>query len=239
MQPGCPWSDLSRAYPPNVKWCEEQLCSWVVEPANTWSNMGYILVGLGLLVLGLRQQRRLVQWFGWAEIVVGVTSFVYHMAWNFLFQVFDFFGMYVFVALLLCLNLVRMGVLPRARLWPVYWAAVVGLTLITPVMARVGAPIQLIVLSMVLGILGTEWAMRGQGKLGLFWLSLGLLASAFAFSASDVSRFWCHPENHVFQGHAIWHVLGSLSLWASCFHYEQFVGVLQSEQPRPATAQAA
>ena len=49
MQDGCPWSELSHFAPPNVKWCEAQVCGWIVEPANTWSNLAYILLGALLL----------------------------------------------------------------------------------------------------------------------------------------------------------------------------------------------
>ena len=43
LPPGCPWSGWA---PPNVQWCEENLCALVTAPANTWSNLAYIVVGL-------------------------------------------------------------------------------------------------------------------------------------------------------------------------------------------------
>ncbi len=223
MQSGCPWSELSHAWPPNVKWCEAQVCGWIVEPANTWSNLAYILVGIGLLAYAVPRGRRLLTWFGWAEIIVGATSFIYLLAWNALFQWLDFLGMYVFAGLPLMLNLVRLGHLPRPRLLKVYALAVVGLTALTPVLASIGAPIQLIVLVLVGGILGSEFALRQQAaNRSMFWLSLGFMAAAFAFSVSDVTRLRCDPEDHLFQGHAIWHVLGALSLRASAGYYRQF-----------------
>jgi hypothetical protein len=227
MQDGCPWSDLSHAWPPNVKWCEAQLCGWVVEPANTWSNLGYIFIGLGLLIYAAQQKSPLLKWFGWAQIIVGVSSFVYHMAWNFLFQVFDFFGMYVFIGLLLVFNLVRIGRVKREEMWATYGVLVGVLTVITPVMAKAGAPIQLIVLSMILGIFRTEYAARSPAvDYRAFWASFVLIVLAFAFSISDVTRLRCDPEDHIFQGHAIWHILGALSLWASAKHYHQFADKL-------------
>ena len=38
-----PWYKLSSVALPNVKWCEETLHGWVTEPANTWSNIPFIL----------------------------------------------------------------------------------------------------------------------------------------------------------------------------------------------------
>jgi len=45
---------------------------------------------------------------------------------------------------------------------------------------------------------------------------------AAAFSASDVSRARCEPADHLFQGHAIWHVLGAFTIAAAFRHYRQF-----------------
>jgi hypothetical protein len=45
--PSCPWhagADLLGA--PNIKWCEAALCGWISEPANTWSNVLYLVIGL-------------------------------------------------------------------------------------------------------------------------------------------------------------------------------------------------
>ena len=43
LPPGCPWSGFT---PPNVDWCEEELCAWIVNPADTWSNLAYVVLGL-------------------------------------------------------------------------------------------------------------------------------------------------------------------------------------------------
>jgi hypothetical protein len=44
----CPW-DWLRQSPPSF--CEETLCGWVKQPANTWSNIGF-LVSAALLWRG-------------------------------------------------------------------------------------------------------------------------------------------------------------------------------------------
>ena len=51
LSPGCPWYELSELRLPNFDWCEAQRCSYVVEPANAWSNLAYVIVGLVLLGL--------------------------------------------------------------------------------------------------------------------------------------------------------------------------------------------
>jgi len=221
LAPGCPWEPLSSAWLPNIRWCESQLCSWVVEPANTWSNLAYVIAGLALWWLGTRRREPTLRLFGVAEIVVGVCSFVYHMSFTGLLQVFDFFGMYVFTNLLIGLNLVRLGRLSRRRFWPVYGASVLGLTALTVALRFTPFPIQGIVFVAIVGIVATEWMQAPGPGLDrrLFLASLAILTVAAGFSAADVTGAFCDPDDHFVQGHAIWHVLGAISLVFAAFFY--------------------
>ena len=50
IEPGCPWYEAQQSYgAPNVNWCEPTVCSVINEPANTWSNLPYLLVSLVLI----------------------------------------------------------------------------------------------------------------------------------------------------------------------------------------------
>ena len=100
VEPGCPWESWAR---PNIKWCEDNLCAWVTTPANTWSNVAYVVVGVAMLWESYRcgqhkskrPRERTVSHLGLASIVVGVTSFLFHMSYTAVFQFADFFGMHV------------------------------------------------------------------------------------------------------------------------------------------------
>jgi len=220
LEPGCPWEPLSSFWLPNVRWCEAQLCSIVVEPANTWSNLGYVFAGIALLALGRRRDDRTLRVFGAAEVVVGVASFVYHMSYTGVLQVLDFFGMYAFTNLLIALNLVRLGALSRERFWPVYATSVVALTALTIALRFTPFPIQGIVFVAILAIVATELLQRTPGiDRRFFWASLATLTVGAGFSAADVTGAFCEPGNHVVQGHAIWHLLGAASLVLAAFHY--------------------
>lgn len=223
LEAGCPWEPFSSLWLPNVRWCEAQLCSVVVEPANTWSNLAYVFAGLALLWLGARRGDRTLRIFGAAEIVVGVSSLVYHMSFSGILQVLDFFGMYVFTNLLLGLNLVRLGVLSRRRFWPVYAASVIALTALTVALRFTPFPIQGIVFLLIVGIVATELRQRPLVPIDrrLFWAALATLTVAAGFSAADVTGVFCDPDDHLVQGHAIWHVLGAISLVFSAFFYRQ------------------
>jgi hypothetical protein len=55
-----------------------------------------------------------------------------------------------------------------------------------------------------------------------FWISALFMSAAASCSLADVKRFHCDPSNHWLQGHAMWHVLGSIALLFSYFHHRQF-----------------
>lgn len=225
LEPGCPWYDLSEMRLPNVDWCEAQRCGVVVEPANTWSNLAYVAVGLTLLWLARDSKSAHLRFFGPAAILVGLCSGIYHASYTFALQVFDFFAMYVFCYLLITVNLRRLHRLSADLWWRRYWQLVVGTTVATVGIDLLEIPIQGIVFVLILTIVGTEaWARRRdpRGSLRFFFLALACLVAAATFSALDVSRTWCDPEHPFLQGHAIWHVLSALSLLAAYFHYRQF-----------------
>ena len=231
LQPGCPWEPLSSFWLPNVRWCEAQLCSVVVEPANTWSNLAYVFAGLALLALGRSRGDRTFRIFGAAQIVVGASSFVYHMSYTGVLQVLDFFGMYVFTNLLIALNLVRLGGLSRERFWPAYATSVVALTVLTVALRFTPFPIQGIVFVAILGIVATELRDRTPGvDRRFFWASLATLTVAAGFSAADVTGVFCDPQNHFVQGHAIWHVLGAIALVFAALHYRRWPDLWPTSQ---------
>ena len=64
------------------------------------------------------------------------------------------------------------------------------------------------------------WRARG-GSGRLLWWALALSAVGAAFSAADVTRLFCDPQDHFFQGHAIWHVLTAASFYALFRHHQQ------------------
>ncbi len=238
LQPGCPWVELRQwSGLPNVKWCEETLCAWAAEPANTWSNLAYLLAAAALLCWTRRSRSRALRvLFPLGGFAAGATSLVYHASLSLATQVLDFFGMYVYFLLLVGLNLVRLRRLRVAALLRWFWPAVVGFTAVTAAVAKAELAVQPIIMALLAVVLGTE-ACAARGEPGTvhrrwWWAALGLIAAAAACSFADVSRLWCDPTDHVIQGHALWHVLGAGALFASFFHYRQFdAGLCLPEGP--------
>ena len=217
---GCPWSEWTR---PNIDWCEENLCAWVVNPADTWSNLPLIVFG-GWMIWSLRgHPNSFLRWFGPVAIVTGLFSGIFHASYTFFFQFFDFAAMFLFAFLPLILNFQRLGMMKRGHAGRWYLGGVVVFCALVPVGFAVGFPIQLLVAFLVFAIVGQEVVIRVRGlPAGALWIfvsACGLLAASATFSALDLSRVFCDPTDHIIQGHAIWHVLTATSLWVLSVFY--------------------
>jgi hypothetical protein len=225
--PGCPWWEARERFgPPNVDWCERAVCGWASEPANTWSNLAYLLVALGCWGLARREGSRVLRHFAGTLGAVGLASLVYHASNNYLTQLLDFAGMYLVVFLLATLALHRLGRLRAERQVAVHAGlTLLGLGLIPPLRA-LGVPYQGLVLAGILFVIGAEWRLRGRVRArgaghGRFLAGLALLTLAGVASALDVTRTVCLPDAAVLQGHAVWHVLSAASLGCTAAYFRQ------------------
>jgi hypothetical protein len=215
LPPGCPWSGWT---PPNVDWCEEELCAWVANPANTWSNLAYLALGLLMWREARRRGSRALALFAPTSVAVGVFSLVYHASYTWFLQFFDFVGMFLFCFAVLALNARRLGWIGAERQTAFYLGGVALFSALVPLLFELGIPIQALVGLLVLAMVAQElWLRRRDGALPAhryWWAALVLVAIAALCSALDVTRVWCDPANHWLQGHAAWHLLSAASLYA-------------------------
>lgn len=215
LPPGCPWSGMT---PPNVDWCEEELCAWITNPANTWSNLLYVVLGVVMWREARRDGRPSLALFGPTSVAVGVFSFAYHASYTWLLQFFDFVGMFLFCFAVLAQGALRLGWIGAGRQTAFFWCGVAASSALVPVLFEAGIPIQGIVALLVLAMIAQElWLLRrdrARPAHRFWWLALALIALAALFSALDVTRTWCDPANHWLQGHALWHLLSAASLYA-------------------------
>lgn len=225
--PGCPWHGLTELVgAPNLKWCEATRCSWVSEPANTGSNVGYLAVAVAFWRMVRSARNAAARLFVSTAALMGLCSLVYHASNNYLSQVLDFVGMFLYVYLLVRINLVR--VWPSLRRWQtaIYWALVIGSVALVHTMYVLELRFQLLIAGAVLVLIATELVMMRRGdwqryRYRYFGLSVLLIVVAQGFSLADLSRAWCHPENVVLHGHALWHLLSAVSIFFSFLHYRQ------------------
>lgn len=227
MPATCPWHELATYGPPNIKWCEARVCAWVNEPANAWSNLAFIAVALAIVSLNRRAPPAApaLRRFAPTVAVVGLCSFIYHASNTYLTQMLDFLGMYLFCGLLLALNAARLGWLAPRRAIRAALLGALALTAITAVAVRFGAPIQVNIAVLVLLVIVTELRC-GPARRGAFLVALALLLAGIVCSFLDATRRWCDPDDHLLQGHALWHLLSALALLAGFVHFRRFDAAL-------------
>jgi hypothetical protein len=222
LPPDCPWSGFT---PPNVDWCEQELCAAIVNPSGAWSNLLYIALGLWMWRVARRDARPDLRRFGPASVAVGVFSFAYHASYTFALQFFDFVAMFLFCFTVLARNAVRLGWILPARETAFFLAGVLAFSAAVPPAFQAGFPIQALVAVLIAAGLGQEWALHRRDGGGPHYRSyrigLALLGAAGVASLLDVTRIACEPTSWL-QGHALWHLLSALALAAFFrFYYEE------------------
>jgi len=215
----CPWHGFQ---PATIKFCEEQLCAWVTQPANTWSNIGFIIVGLFIY----RQAKKVSQdgllLIGISSVILGIGSGLFHASSTFFFEVFDLLGMFMISGILLCFNLQRLsGISNRATtgIYIILNAASLALMLIWHPSGIATFAVQLAValtLELLLHIRRDEVSYRH------FIHMVGFFVLSFIFWGLDISKTVCDPHNHIINGHAIWHLLNAGAIYFIFRFYSQF-----------------
>ncbi|MCC6809824.1 MAG: ceramidase domain-containing protein [Deltaproteobacteria bacterium] len=228
MENACPW-DPWRAVVgvPNLDWCEASTCAWIDEPANTWSNVAYLLAA-ALILWRSRQKGEplfpLARLFPTACLVLGLCSFAYHASLTFALQVFDFVGMFGFLYIPVTINLRRLDLVRNEN--ATYVGLIAASVVLLFVLRVLGAKYQLMIaLGVVLLLASEAWAARrsrARGPLTMLAVGVGFLIVAATFSGLDLARVFCDPNDHVVQGHAIWHLCSATAL---VFCHEYYAGL--------------
>lgn len=225
--PSCPWYEITeKTGAPNIKWCEETLCQWVSEPSLTWSNLGYLIVGLFVLYLGIKNKHNAhMKQFGPIIFFMGAMSFFYHQSNFYGSQILDFVGMFFFVGWAIGMNLIRLGKIKSNQLVWFNLSLASVYTVAMHAMYVTDIKFQVIVLISGFIILATEFMARNLVKVKYTWFitTILVLIVAFGFSISDGQRIWCDPTQHGWfsQGHAIWHWVAAIGMLTIYFHYSQ------------------
>ena len=186
------------------------------QAANTYSSLAFVFSGMFIIASARKGNRFSVGYsilMALASIIVGVGSAFYHASLTFIGQFFDVFGMFLLAAFML--------VYAWERIWKLRISTTLGLFLtlniflswlqITiPDTRRYAFAIVLII------ALVFEYYFRIKDKpqinVRLLQIGISLLAGAYIIWILDNTRTICF-ERSLLQGHAIWHILGAISVW--------------------------
>jgi len=96
---------------PTIQFAEDNICGYIAQPANTWSNLAYLILALKI-AQELRQANNKTLLWGFVPIFIfmGLASGFYHATATFVGQFFDFGSIYLFAAFILFLSLVKLKI---------------------------------------------------------------------------------------------------------------------------------
>lgn len=210
---------------PDIKHCEANLGGWITAPANTWSNLAYILVGLWLWRKARREGGSAAAAMGPIAVACGVGSFLFHGSYTFFFQVFDYVGMFLYILWVMVFALRRLGKLGAASSARAYWAGVAASVVLLLAFRRASWPIQALFGAQVVAAVALESWVFATRREGVSYAGLVATAALFALGQAfwhlDHADFFCRPEA-LLQGHAIWHVVTAFCFVTSYYFYRQF-----------------
>ena len=210
--------------------------------ANTWSNLAFVLVGLYAIALGWHDLRRpspgdagylvrtpaLSLMFGLACGYLGAGSGLFHASLTRFGQQQDVVAMYAPLLVLIAVNLGRwLPCLPqggRRRSLPT-WPISITLVVVASVllffykwsMSSLNVLSTLIATVVVFAVLDRFRTSRKIDVRWLCWSDVALVAAVICRQLDIAGRF-TGPDAWL-QGHAMWHLLTSLSLGCMYFYY--------------------
>jgi hypothetical protein len=197
----------------------------VIQPANTWSSFGYVLIGFLMLVLPYASDPASAlsaisgRTLGVTAIVVGVGSGLLHATLTLWGQFFDVLGMYLVGSFLLVTAIARWRRIPdgaAVALYVLLCASLVTVLIVLPEVRRWLFAVLLIFAIFIELVFARP--SRPGARLPLYLGGLVATSIAFGIWTLDQSGLVCAP-NSLFQGHAMWHLLGATSLWLSFKYY--------------------
>lgn len=240
-QYGCPWYGAAEYFgAPNIKWCEKTVCHWISEPANTWSNLAYLLAaGVILYLAGRRDAGPNAFWLRSlcaAITVMGVFSFTYHATNNFVGQWADFIGMFLMFAVVIGRNLDVMSFRTKRIRTALVIAAFIVPSAAIPFLYHLRFPFQSLIVCFALTVFLLEF--RNYSRIAkstnrFISAAAGIFLLAFLSSLVDVSRTLCEPENLFWHGHVMWHILSAAGFIFLALHWRGQCASSLSQSVRP------
>ena len=226
LQPyeNCPWD---QCVPATFDFCEENRCGWVAQPANTWSNIAFVIAGIYLIIRYWKDKWAPIKHLPIILIFLGISSGLYHASCIFTFQAADLSSMFLCSVLFLTLNLRRLNIINKHQIYLFFWGLTISSIVILAVFHKFG---RLAFTIQVVSVIITEFMIfHAKAKNIQFFsyykemlLGLGSFLIGYIVWILDLKQLITSPENHYFQGHALWHVFCALSLVFFYRFYNRF-----------------
>jgi len=225
----CPWDRFEKG---TISFCEKPLCSWVVKPAETWSNIGYIIVGIYVLKLAVKENQTHLKKIGHTGITLGLFSGIFHATGTFFGEFLDVSSMFLFTCLGISYNAQRLFNLNQNKVKLIFYPSLLSSMALLLIYRPIGIPLfaiqftTAIIFELILYLNGK----KGKAPIANYYY-FKLMAITFVISWIvwwlDLLKIVCDPTNHFFNGHAFWHLGTSLSFYFVYRFFTQFNKILK------------
>ena len=199
--------------------------SLIVQPTNSWSSYGYAFAGFLMIILSQGRgwvsgfHRHAAAWFGVTAIFVGLGSVLLHATLTLWGQFADVMGMYLVSGFMLVSAIARWRNMSARNAVILYLGVVAGLLAVLYLIPEVRRSLFAVVLLAAITVEMTFARPRRPGvQVSYYLFGIVIKAVALIIWNLDQNGFVCAPES-VFQGHAVWHLLGATSLWCTFLYY--------------------
>jgi hypothetical protein len=229
------WAWLGPDVGRGSSFCETPRDGWVVQPANTWSNLGFVLAGLAVawyagdrlrLGLTLGAHPGLATAYAVLVVLLGPGSMAMHATQSEVGGHLDLLSMFFVSGFALgyaAMRVWRRGPVFLAVAFPLLVAVGMAVYLAggpVPVVNHAGNAAFSVMLVLAIALEVVLWRRREVRQDTRF----GLAAVGTLVVASTVWRFgrdghpWCDPTS-VLQWHGLWHVLCAVAAYLLFRHY--------------------
>jgi hypothetical protein len=211
---------------PRACFCETIGNGLIRQPINAYTNLGYIIVGILILIFLNKSKyqakqiseksgliRKLFILFGIAYIAVGIGSFLYHASFIFLGEEMDDDSMYLIGMFMVLFEYARIKKISTKQFLILYFSFNIFFEIIIyffPVI-RGGLFALLIAISIIFEIIARERSPIAQ-EVHLTDKANMLFFVAYFIWILDKTHILCHPDS-IIQGHSIWHILTAYAGW--------------------------
>ena len=238
-----PWQSWRQALGNATNFCEmNRFDQLIVQPSNTWSNLGYIIVGLMFISIAKNDHKyehrhhvnNLLAKFpgfsyliGFSALYMGFGSFMYHATLTFFFQKLDQTGMYFLFISFLAYVLFKL--FPQIKFRGKTYvsnkffiiAAIVVQLLFFFFLWKL--PVNILFPSLTISFFIVNFILITKVKnsksiISLLKASFITLLIAFSIWVLDITNKLCSPTS-IFQGHAAWHLLNTASIFLAYLYY--------------------
>ena len=216
----CPWSQFQ---PGHLDFCEAKLCAWIVKPAETWSNMAFVVIGLYIIYLARKENRPHLLPIGIVAQFLGVFSGLYHATGTFIGEWLDISSMILFTGTGIVYNLRRLFLIPKRSMVLIF----ATLMLTSMVLIYYFEKLGVVLFGMqFIGCALMELYLFSKApvKANYFYFKAMVVTFLVAWGVwwLDIMKIWCNPDNHIFTGHAFWHVATSFTFLFVYHFFTQF-----------------